>query len=192
MRVKFILAFLIFLLPLHVWALGLAVEPAKIELDYPQNKQEQLKITNISSEPIFVRVQADDLVSNIQIEPSEFNLLPEEIMILELTANFSDQVSAVQKTNLSVISQALHQNSFKAASGIKIPLTINTAKISSFWKWLILSFGFLVFAVLVYLLWLIFLWFFNRKQHKFLDLDFLLHHKWWLFKTGRWHKLWRK
>lgn len=192
MKVRFLFFLLILCLPLPSLAVGLAVEPAKLELSYPQNKQEQLKITNISSEPIFVRIQADDLRDNIKVEPSEFNLLPEEIMFIDLTVNFSQQASAVQKTNLSVISQALHQNSFKAASGIKIPLTINTTKISSFWKWLILSVGLLVFVVLIYLLWLVFIWFFNRKKHKFLDLDFLLHHKWWLFKTGRWYKLWRK
>lgn len=192
MRVKFLFIFFLLFLPLQVLAVGLSVEPAKLDINYPQEKKRQLKISNISSEPIFVKVQADDLQNNIKIEPSEFNLLPEEMILLEVAVNFSEPISAVQKTNISIISQALHQNSFKAVSGIKIPLTLQMTEISNFWKWFILAVWALVFILFIYLLWKIFIWFLHRKRRSFLDLDFLLHHKRWLFKTGRWHKLWRK
>ncbi len=190
MKLKFLFAFLFLFLPLDALALGLAVEPASLEISYPQNKQEQLKITNISSEPIFVKVQADALVENIKIDPKEFNLLPEETMLVNLDLAFSQRDSLLQKTNLSILSQALHPNSFNAISGIKIPLTISIEELSSLFKWLSLALAFVILLLILFFIFWLFLLF--SKPKRFLDLDFLLHHKWWLFKTGRWHKLWRK
>lgn len=192
MWLKFLFCLSFLFLPLDVLAVGLAVEPASLEIVYPQDQESQLKISNISGEPIFVKVQADDLSANLDIQPQEFNLLPEETMIVELGFDFTQGSSLVQKTNLSILSQALHPNSSNAISGIKIPLTITMTESSGVNKWLILLSAFVVFVLILWLILKIFVWFSLRKRKKFLDLDFLLHHKWWLLKTGRWHKLWRK
>ena len=137
-----------------------------------------LKINNISQEPISVTVIADDLVEYINIRPAEFTLLPEEIMLVNLDLDFTDQPSGIRKTDISIISKALDKQSFNAASGIKIPLTV--AIVSSAWQWNAASIFLAIFASLIFLALLIqamFILWRPRKKHSFLSLDFALHHK---------------
>ncbi|MCB9802473.1 hypothetical protein H6761_00450 [Candidatus Nomurabacteria bacterium] len=191
--------FLILILTLFIFAqasealaIGLSVQPAKLEIIYTDQTKAQLKIKNISAEPIFSQVSSDDLREFVSIQPDEFTLLPDEIILVDLALDFPNLKSGVKNTNLSIVSRAVNKNSFNAASGIKIPLEVVfspvnwkfTGVLVFFWTFIILL-GFVLLAKLV----------FGLKKHKKIsniDLNFLFHHKWYLFKKGKWGKLWRK
>ena len=186
MKFLFSCLLLILLFPSIGQAVGVAVEPASLEFIYDAGQSETLLITNISQEPILVTVQTDDLTDNINIQPSEFTLLPDQISPVDLEFSFSDQKSGIKKINISIISKALNKKSFNATSGIKIPVTI--AIVFDHWQWntatifLAVFLGLLVLGLFMHLIFV--LWR-PRKKRSFLDLDFLLHHKKWLLRRGK-------
>lgn len=171
---KFIFSlFFFFLFIPSVQAVGLTLSPAKIEVLYPAQKKAELIVTNISSEPILVKVYPDNLVKEILLIEPEFTLMPEAKTKIKIDFNFSDHKSKIYQTNLSVVANTLSASSFNAASGIKVPLSIsiepNKIKLS-----FIISFVFLVFL----LIGIIF--YYYRRKKAFLHrwhLDFLRLHK---------------
>jgi hypothetical protein len=177
---KFIFSCLLLLLlfPNISQAVGVAVEPSSLEFIYNANQSETLLISNISQEPIVITVQADDLADNINIQPSEFTLLPDQVSPVDLEFYFTDQQSGIKKTNISIISKALHKKSFNAASGIKIPVTI--AIVIDRWQWNAATIFLVVFSTLLLLglvAQIIFILWRPRKKHSFLSIDFVWHHK---------------
>ena len=156
MKFSKILLLFIFLLPLKVLAVGVAVNPSELQIVLPGDNQTTLQVTNISDEPVMVFVSSDDFVDNIIIDPAEIQLLPEQATQIRVTANFANTPAGVKKSNISVITQAVDKRSFNASSGIKIPLTINIAK--SYWQWsgeAVFVLVFLSLFALFFIIWLI-------------------------------------
>jgi hypothetical protein len=156
MKFSKILLLFIFLLPLKVLAVGVAVNPSELQIVLPGDNQTTLQITNISDEPVMVFVSPDDFVDNIIIDPAEIQLLPEQATQIRITTNFANTSAGVKKSNISVITQAVDKRSFNASSGIKIPLTINIAK--SYWQWsgeAVFVLVFLSLFALFFIIWLI-------------------------------------
>lgn len=119
--------------PVSTQAVGVSVSPSSLQITTPSVSDAKLTITNISPEPIRVSIVADDFVGYFKISPSESELIPQESLSVSISGDFSDFDAGVQNTNLSVISQALDKKSFNAASGIKIPVTVNITE--KYWQW---------------------------------------------------------
>ena len=174
-----ILLFILFFLPLGAQAIGVSVSPAKLEIIYPSNDKATLIITNISPEPILVTVFPDDLEEFIKISPAEFELMPEEKTPVNILLDFKQPKSGLKKTDISIVSRALEKQSFNAASGIKIPLSIYFD--NGLFKWS----GLLVFVVVFFSILLAFLlarlifWLIRpkKKKHFWQKIDFLRQHR---------------
>lgn len=167
----------------HVQAVGLTLSPAKIEVSYPKDKSAELVVTNISSEPILVKIFPDHLTKEINISDAEFTLMPEAKTKVEINFNFAPHKSQIYQTNLSVVANALSAASFNAASGIKVPISVSVTPP----KTRLVLFSFL-FIIIILLLITSFFYYQKRKSsvlHK-LHLDFLrLHKKHRIIKTNK-------
>lgn len=124
---------LIFFLASAAQAVGVEVKPSNINIIYPDEKETSLSINNISQEPILVSVVTDHFGDSISVQPDEFQLLPDEIIKLKLSLDFENSPEGVKSTYISIVSKPLDRQSFNAATGIKIPMTININK--SRWQW---------------------------------------------------------
>lgn len=174
-----IFLFILFFLPLPSQAVGISVQPSTVDLLWPDIVEERLNIKNISKEPIVVHIYVDDFLENINIEPNEFELLPDQVTPVKISGDFSNFSAGVQKTNISVLSKALDKKSFNAISGVKIPLSIYVNK--NYFQWS----GPAVF-VLVFLGVLVIFGFFRvlsrifgkkKKKGQRFFINLLLHHK---------------
>lgn len=180
----FIFLFLSLLfIPKVVLAVGVEVNPAQINILYPDDKETNLAIKNISKEPIFVTVSADHFTKNIEIYPNEFQLLPDENIKLKVNNIFDEEKEGVKNTYISVVSKPLERQSFNAASGIKIPITINISQEK--WRWS----GYSVFVVSFFFMFLLVVIihgimsvFDIRKVKPKWHVNLLIHHK------KPWHK----
>src|SRR3989344_1565474 len=162
---KKILATLLFLFPGTVQAVGVSVQPSKLELFFPDKSAGQIIIKNISAEPITVLIYPDDFINSISVNPSELELWPEQSSPVQIGANFSGESAGLKNTNLSVVASARDKRSFNAASGIKIPITITTRE--DFWAKPIelLAGGALVTVIFVVLMVI------NKDRRKLLRKD---------------------
>ncbi len=174
-----IIIFISLCFPLLAQAVGIAVSPSSLDFALPQYDSRNLTITNISPEPIIVFVQADDFVDKIVINPSELKLLPDESSQVKIKVSFTDSPAGVQHTNISVVSRAINPQSFNAASGIKIPLTVNIVDYS--WQWSGATVFIAVFCGLLVLIfvaqaifWLLTL---HPKKSRWLPTNFLKLHR---------------
>ncbi|MFA6307823.1 MAG: hypothetical protein WCS88_00635 [Patescibacteria group bacterium] len=182
-----ILLLLLFFVPLPSQAVGISVTPSAIDLLYPDIVEKKITIKNISTEPIIIYVYADDFSSNINIEPAEFELLPDQISRVNIAGDFSDFESGIQKTNISVLSKAKDKKSFNAISGVKIPISVYINK--SYFTWS----GSAVFVVVFFVLFIIwgliylFINIFSKKPKKHSKelINLLIH-----YKKKRWYKWW--
>ena len=178
MRIFFFFLFIFFLFPFNAQAIGVAVDPAQLDVFYSGTKKIDLKISNISKEPENISIFPDDLSEYIKVQPKEFILNPEQVTVVKIFLNFTDKKSGVKKTNLSVISKALNKSSFNAASGIKIPLTITISDEKQQW-----NAGSIFIAVFVSLLFIamvvqfIFILLHFPKKRRYFMLNFLRYHK---------------
>lgn len=134
MRIKWQWIILIYLVwPACSQAVGVSVNPSSLQIIAPQFQDNKLTITNISPEPILVSIGPDDFGDYFKISPTETELLPQENVVVSISGDFSKIEPGIKNTYLSVVAKALDKKSFNAASGIKIPVTINIAK--SYWQW---------------------------------------------------------
>lgn len=156
-------------------AVGLTLSPAKIEVVYPKQKTAELIVTNISSEPILVKVYPDNFLKEIIVLDSEFTLMPEAKTKIKLDLNFLDYQSKIYQANLSVVANDLSSASFNAASGFKVPISISIeANKSKLFLFIVIFVIFLIVLVSS----LIFVYY--RRKKSFLHrwhLDFLKLHK---------------
>jgi hypothetical protein len=177
----------LFLLPLSVEAVGVAVSPSSVDLLFPDISEEKISIKNISSEPIVVRVYTDDFADNISIEPNEFELLPDQVSPVKISGDFDNFEAGIQKTDISILSKAKDKKSFNAISGIKIPLSIYISK--SYFTWsgpaifVVVFFGLLLILGLVRIIIIIFTKKPQKKSSALINL--LIHHK-----KKKWYKFW--
>jgi len=166
-------------LPLAGQAIGVSVEPAEFDILYPSQNKNSFTVTNISSEPIIVSVYPDAFQDNISLYPNEIQLLPTEVTEVLINIDFSDQPTGVKSTYISVVSKAVDKRSFNAASGIKLPISINITE--SAWAWsgeaifVMVFVSLMVLALLVQLVFL--LWQAKKKKHHWRGTNFLLHKK---------------
>ncbi|MCD4760607.1 hypothetical protein K8R42_01795, partial [bacterium] len=134
---------------------------------------------NISAEPIIVFISPDDFVENIIIQPSEIKLLPDEITQLKIQVYFPEEASGIKNTHISVVSRAIDKKSFNAASGIKIPLTVNITK--EYFQWsgpvifVVVFGGLLLLALLVQSIFE--LTKHKKKRRRWPDVNFLHHRR---------------
>jgi len=175
--IKFILALSLLTAPWRVWAVGVSVSPSSLDLLYPDQSQKKLIIKNISLEPIIVYVYPDDYKDNIIVSPQEINLLPEEFGQVSVDLDFGNKQTGVINTQISVVSKAVDKKSFNAASGLKIPLTININKEP--WHWSAAAVFVFIFFGLMILIGLIqlFFWLKRPKKRPWYQPNFLVHHK---------------
>lgn len=178
---------LLLFLPFSVQAVGVSVNPSSIHLLSPNISNQEIIVQNISSEPILVKIYADDFKDNIEISHHEFELLPNQVSPVKISADFGSFSPGVKNTNISILSQAKDKRSFNAISGIKIPISIYINK--SYFSWsgpavfVVVFFGLLLIWGLCRL-WLVI---FGKKSKPFrkLSVDFLFYHR-----RKRWYKLW--
>lgn len=165
--------------PQNSQALGVAISPSSLEF-IGHYDQKSLQVKNTSKEPIAVKIYTDDFVDSFLFSPSEFELLPEQLYIVNIDSDFSLQKPGVLQTNISVLSKALDNKSFNAISGVKIPVKVYISSSQFIWS------GPMVFVLvflalfLVYFVYRSFIYIFYRKKGKnkpLVDLNFLLHHK---------------
>ncbi|RJQ35195.1 hypothetical protein C4566_01130 [Candidatus Parcubacteria bacterium] len=169
---------LFLLLPFSAKAIGVSVSPAAIDLLYPDDRATELVIKNISLEPIIVYIYPDDHKDKITVNPEELSLLPEEYGQINVAFDFSKEQNGVKNTQLSIVSKAVDKRSFNAASGLKIPLSININKEP--WHWsgpAVFTVVFLGLLILVILLESIALFFKPRKKKPWYEPNFLLKRK---------------
>lgn len=178
MRIFRLLIVSFFLLPLTCQAVGVSISPSTLDMVFPDVQQSELTITNISEEPVIITIQADDFSKNLIIQPQEVELLPQEITKVKIGGDFSGLAEGVKKTNISVITKALNKKSFNAASGLKIPLTINIYG-QSYWQWSGAMVFIVVFASLLIIYFIIEILYriFSRKKKKHWYLNLLKRHK---------------
>ena len=167
--------FSLLFIPLASRAVGVSVEPAELDILYPSQKDYGFTITNISSEPIVVSVYPDAFQDNITIYPNEVQLMPEQVTKVIVLADFADQPAGVKSTYVSVVSKAMDKRSFNAASGIKLPLSINITEAT--WSWsgeavFVMSFvSLLVLAIVIQLAFLV--WQAKYKKRHWRGTNFL-------------------
>lgn len=177
---------LLLFFPWSAQAVGLSVSPSTLDLLSPDISYQEIVVKNISAEPILVKVYADDFQDNISISPQEFELLPEQLSPVKISANFNSFSPGIKKTNISVLSQAKDKRSFNAISGIKIPTNIYINETYFNWS------GPAVFVAVFF--GLLFIWGLSRlfliifakkpKKRGMFSVDFLFHHK------KKWYKWW--
>lgn len=169
----------LFFLPLSAQALGVSVSPSKLEIIQSENSKTSLIITNISTEPISVSVFSDDFKDYISISPAQFELLPEEKTKVNILTSFDNKEALIKRTDVSIVSFALDKQSFNAASGIKIPLSVYIMNKQFQWSgatvFLRVFFGvLLLLALLKFFFWLIR----PKKKKKFWPkVNFLKRHR---------------
>jgi hypothetical protein len=171
-----VLLFLFF--PIGVGAVGVSVSPSSLEVLYPDKQDLELVIQNISLEPVSVYIYPDDYKKSIVASPDEIKLLPDEFGRISLSLDFSGEESGVKNTQISVVTKAIDKRSFNAASGLKIPISINIHQES--WRWsaaavFVVAFGSLF--ILAIIVQLIFILSRPRKKKHWYNLNFLSHHK---------------
>ena len=127
MKFKKYLPIILFFIPLLSSAVGISIEPSKINLNYPSQKNISLKLKNISNEVISISIYADEFKNNIKIYPTDFEISPNEISNVNLKFNFKE-TNKILNTNISVIARSLDKKAFNASTGIKIPLSVNFNK----------------------------------------------------------------
>ncbi|MFA6466864.1 MAG: hypothetical protein WCV71_03325 [Patescibacteria group bacterium] len=174
-----IFLFILFFLPLPSQAVGISVQPSSIDLLSPDVVEKKLSVKNISKEPIVVHIYVDDFSDNINIEPNEFELLPEQVTSVRISGDFSNFSAGTQKTNISVLSKALDKKSFNAISGIKIPLSIYINK--DYFQWSGPAVFVVVFlgGLIIFYLFRVFVRIFSKQKKKghWFSINLLVHHK---------------
>jgi len=190
MRILFrILIFLGLFWPLGSLAVGVSVSPSSLDVLFPDIRESYLTVTNISAEPVMVQIELDHFQENIKTEPSEVKLLPEEATKIKLRIDFNGWPTGLENTYLSVVTRALNKKSFNAASGFKIPVTVNITK--SYWRWsgaavfLIVFGGLLIIALMIQVIFSLFK--LRRKKKGWLGTNFIFYHRPFWLKL--WHKL---
>jgi len=155
------------------------VEPAELDILYPSQEKYSFTVTNISAEPIVVSTYVDAFQDNVSLQPNEIKLLPKEVTEVVVKADFIGTPAGVKNTYISIISKAIDKRSFNAASGIKLPLSVNITE--STWRWsgeAVFVVVFLSLMVLIILVQLIFLSFqAKKKKRHWRGTNFLLHKK---------------
>ncbi|MBI5466029.1 MAG: hypothetical protein HY974_01920 [Candidatus Kerfeldbacteria bacterium] len=133
--------------PSAVAAVGVGVKPLSLEIaaGLGQEVVQEIQITNPSLEPGLFAVSADDLSDWFEFEPAEVRLEAHESKIVKV--RLKPQGSGRLATSLSVVGYPLDTRSFKAGSGLKVPVSlVVTGSAATPW-WRYLGWGLLLLTV---------------------------------------------
>lgn len=120
----FIALMLVFIPQTFVEAISVGVKPTKIQLEvYPGTSSEtEILIFNTSKEPAWYQIYPDRFPGRMTISPAEFRLDAESSQLVKISIKsfwlpwFND--------NLSIVGRPLDMRGVPAASGVKLPITI--------------------------------------------------------------------
>jgi hypothetical protein len=143
-------------------AIGISVAPSQINLTTQVKKLEefQLKLKNPSTEVAMFRVSLDNFDDWITPEQTSLTIDPQEEK--KVTIKFRPTEEGVYSSNISVTSQPLSNQTFKAGAGVKVPLTITVSNNTTLGIYARLEFWIGVLDVLL-ILFLIWWWIKSRK-----------------------------
>ncbi len=136
------------------WAMGLSVDPARLVGEIRENKKISfvLMVYNDTEDPGIYDVYADDFPDWFEITPAQFRLYPGDNQKVNIEVKPEKAGSFV--VNISVVGRLLNRKSFNAASGLKIPLTLEVVEdgsAGSFWYYII-SATLIIFILLIFLI----------------------------------------
>lgn len=153
---------LIIFTPLAVYSAGLSVSPSRLDIHSYVDSENSTSITvsNPTDEVSLIEVYPDDFRSIISVSPQSLTLEAGESQKVIVT--IVPQQAGVLSTYLSVVSRPLGDRSFKAGSGIKIPLEIQAVHTSRSWPWWLYAVTILDIALLA-----VFAVYFLRRKKKF-------------------------
>lgn len=122
------LVILILLLPLATHAAGLAVEPAKIDVELATGEEKKviLQVENISQSVSLYDVWVDDAANIIKVSPASFTLESGEKKGIAVTVASPNELQLV--TNISLLGRSLGAQEFSLTPGIKIPVSLKVIK----------------------------------------------------------------
>lgn len=123
--------FTIALLPQPSFSAGLSVNPSRLEADITRGQAHTLNITvsNPTTEVSLIEIYPDNFRSIIEASPRSLTLEAEESKIVAITITPLEVGSF--STLISVVSRPLNDRTFKAGSGIKIPLNFTVSSFSN-------------------------------------------------------------
>ena len=116
-----------FFLPLAAAAVGVAVNPARLEVfgRSGQERVETILVSNPARDVAIFEIYPDEFEAMIRIAPASFVL--ESGDQKKVTIKIAGTAAGRFETLVSVIARPLSESAFNAASGIKIPLSIEVA-----------------------------------------------------------------
>lgn len=118
-----------------VQAVGVGVKPKEINLSVKINQETitEILVMNVSAEPAIYQIYPDALEQEIKTEPSDFRLEPDGSQIIKVKVIL--KTPGRFNTNLSIVARPLGNSGLTAASGVKIPITIESSGLP--WLWLL-------------------------------------------------------
>lgn len=120
----FIIAVLLFI-PGVVWAAGIEVRPAKLNVELnASGGSYEFQVKNPSKQVQVFEVYADDFADIISITPQSFTLEAGGSRSVALAITPKGE-SRIMQTNLSMVANNLVGQNFQAQAGLKIPLVIS-------------------------------------------------------------------
>jgi len=144
-------------------AVGVGVKPKEIDLTVKIGKETvtEFLVMNVSDQPAIYQIYPDALEEEIKLGPSDFRLEPGASQIVKATVTINNPGRF--STNISVVARPLGATGLVAASGVKVPITINSSGISVWW----LGFGAaLACLVIIFVLLLI-----KRRNNKLKNIN---------------------
>lgn len=143
------------LAPDMAYGAGIAVSPAKIELEAVANGKAlaKLTVTNPTADVQLFEVYPDDFSNMFKANPASFTLEAGGKKLVAITFEDSNKNPKKLQTNISVVAKPLVESRFQANSGVKIPITVtlNPSSKREFPVWVPLLFASMVLiALLVY------------------------------------------
>jgi len=139
-------------------AVGVGVKPKEIDLTVKIGRETvtEFLVMNVSDQPAIYQVYPDALEGEIKLGPSDFRLEPGGSQIVKASIIISGP--GRYSTNISVVARPLGATGLVAASGVKVPITIDSSGIPIWW----LGVG-VVLACLVIIFVLLLI---KRRNHK--------------------------
>lgn len=133
-----------------VFAAGLSVTPSKVveTIEAGEESRTSLVVSNPTQDVSLIEVYPDDLVQFIRIEPRSFTLEPAGTREVDIAVNFEDE--GVYSSFVSVVARPLGDRTFKAGSGIKIPVNYTVVEHVEEKKWDMPFVGIVVLDVVLF------------------------------------------
>lgn len=115
-----------------VYAIGLGVKPTEINLKVVIGKptETELLVMNVTNQPAYYQVYPDAFADQIMVGPTDFRLEPETSQIIKVKINPKNPGRFA--TNISIVARPLDAAGLSAASGVKVPITLEVSGLPFF------------------------------------------------------------